>query len=193
MMCRDAEANDPTPSFIRGHRLYVYMSGVTLMPEGSGFRTGNACTARARAHMASNKRIYDDANSRREWYSSFLEAWKQVKLSLDQAPTPQITTAMVLAPPPLAQITVPMVLGEYRYSPYQNGWHIGWIEQDSAGLLWRNQAGARWRLTPDFANKQLRTETDNPYYTQGRREFKLLDSNGRIMAFQFGNETYTKQ
>jgi len=86
-----------------------------------------------------------------------------------------------------------MVLGEYQHNPVQNGWHIGWIEQVGAGLRWRNKAGANWPLTLDLANKQLLTDTRNPYYAQGRREFKLVDSNGRITAFQFGGETYHKQ
>ena len=60
------------------------------------------------------------------------------------------------------QFTIAMVLGEYRFHPFQNNWHIGWIERDGAGLRWRNKAGAKWRLTPDLANKRLRTGPDTP-------------------------------
>jgi len=111
--------------------------------------------------------------------------------------SPQGAQAGIAPQPPIQarvqpQFTIAMVLGEYRYNPFQNNWHIGWIEQDGAGLRWRNKAGAKWRLTPDLANKRLLTGTDNPYYAQGRREFKLIMSNGQVTAFQFGGETYSK-
>ncbi len=94
-------------------------------------------------------------------------------------------------------ITMAMVLGEYRLSPYQNDWHIGWIENDGAGgLRWRNKAGAKWRVTPDFANKRLKAEgNDNPYASKGLREFKLVfDNRGKYQGFEFPpGQKYHKQ
>ena len=90
-------------------------------------------------------------------------------------------------------LTVAMVSGGYRHQPVQNNWHVGTIVRDGAGFRWTNKAGASWRLIPDLPNKRLLTETDNPYYRQGHREFKLLIRQGQIAGFEFGGGTYLRE
>ncbi|MDH5585243.1 MAG: RICIN domain-containing protein [Nitrospirota bacterium] len=89
-------------------------------------------------------------------------------------------------------VTVDMVPGDYQHNPVQNNWHIGSIKKDGTGLRWTNKAGASWHLTPDLANQRLLTGTDNPYYAQGQREFKLVISNGQITGFTFAGGTYQR-
>jgi hypothetical protein len=92
-----------------------------------------------------------------------------------------------------AQITVEMLLGEYRHDPVQNNWHIGTITVQGTVMRWTNKAGVSWTLTLDSANQRLLTGTENPYYGQGQREFTLIVSNGQVRGFKFGGGTYVRQ
>ena len=88
-----------------------------------------------------------------------------------------------------------LIWGKYQRLPVENGWHAGAIlsQWNSGGLLrWSNEAGVSWTLIPDYPNALLMTETDNPYYNEGRRSFDLVIKNGKLTGFIFGNEFYTK-
>lgn len=87
------------------------------------------------------------------------------------------------------------VLGTYERSPINNNWHVGYIEETASGLQWRNNAGVTWSLTPDFANKQLLTGPDCPYYNNANgngRAFTLrTNTSGDVTGFVFQGELYS--
>ncbi len=44
-----------------------------------------------------------------------------------------------------------------------NDWHIAQIIQEGNKYYWKNKAGAKWEVVPDFQNNRLKTKDDNPY------------------------------
>jgi Divergent InlB B-repeat domain len=93
-------------------------------------------------------------------------------------------------------ISIADVLGEYRKELVANGWHAGSISLkpgSTTALRWTNQAGISWDLTPDFANKLLRTDASNPYQdSPGGKDFALTQSNGVISGFRFFEDRFAK-
>lgn len=90
-------------------------------------------------------------------------------------------------------ITLDSVVGKYRRTPAENGWHTGTITRNGDLLQWTNEAGTSWTLTPQLQYQRLATGTDNPYHQAGHREFKLLIEHGRIRGFEFNSEKYLRQ
>ena len=79
------------------------------------------------------------------------------------------------------------VIGTYRYTPYENGWHGGRFTAGPNGtLIWTNDAKVSWTLIPDLQKGMLRTTEDNPYHTQGIRDFKIVIKYGRVAGYIFG-------
>jgi hypothetical protein len=94
--------------------------------------------------------------------------------------------------PPKA-LTAAAVIGRYQRLPVENDWHKGTISAGQNGtLVWTNAAGVRWTLTPDLANKALRTGADNPYADQGVRDFTIELKNGAVAGFRFKDEVYQR-
>lgn len=93
-------------------------------------------------------------------------------------------------------ITTQDVLGTYRRLPLQNDFHVGTITLKGGTtntLVWTNQAGVSWNLTPDFANSRLLTGPDNPYQSSpGIINFNLQFQSGKVLGFKFGNDLFTK-
>ncbi|MFK7767938.1 MAG: hypothetical protein AB8B55_12010 [Mariniblastus sp.] len=88
------------------------------------------------------------------------------------------------------------VVGIYRRSPVENGWHDGKIEVVNAGgkrrLQWINKAGVKWDLVPDLANKILKTGPTNPYFENGQTEFEIDIRNEKVVGFWFQNSLFVK-
>ena len=62
-------------------------------------------------------------------------------------------------------------------------------------LVWENQAGISWGLevNPEFPDV-LVTDSGNPYYQHGIRNFELLrNREGRITAYRFGGAVYNRR
>ncbi len=60
--------------------------------------------------------------------------------------------------PPTASFKIEDVVGTYRRNPVQNDYHVGTISLkpgSSTVLIWTNQAGVTWNLTPDFSQNVL--------------------------------------
>lgn len=96
-------------------------------------------------------------------------------------------------PVPVPQLTREAVLGSYERTPVEDPWHQGKISAGANGTLqWTNSAGVRWTLTPDLANKMLRTGADNPYANDGIRDFTIETSGGQITGFRFNGELYRR-
>ncbi|MEK7316427.1 MAG: VCBS repeat-containing protein [Candidatus Eisenbacteria bacterium] len=95
--------------------------------------------------------------------------------------------------PPAPAISLESIVGNYRQEPVQNDWHIGAITADGGGFRWTNKAGLSWSLTPDLANNRLLTGTENPYYSGGSREFKLIVKDANVTGFSFNGGNYMRQ
>ena len=90
------------------------------------------------------------------------------------------------------QESLTSLIGTYRLQPMMNDWHEGQIQADGNKLKWTNKAGVSWGLTPDFQNNTLRTDSNNPYYEDGAREFKILFHGDQISGFTFGDGVYQR-
>lgn len=82
-------------------------------------------------------------------------------------------------------ITIDSVRGEYETRPVQNKWNIGKIQiRDKNKLEWKNEAGTKWQLLPNFNQGYLDTTKENPYFDSknvDKKSFRLKlkkDSNG---------------
>jgi len=87
------------------------------------------------------------------------------------------------------------LIGSYRVDKADNDWHVGTITKKPAspGMLeWRNAAGVVWTLIPDLGRNALKTDSTNPYFEDGDREFALVREAGRIVGFTFRSETYRR-
>ena len=94
-------------------------------------------------------------------------------------------------PMPEKALDAAAVLGSYQRNPVENDWHKGRITAGANNtLVWTNAAGISWKLTPDMANKSLRTGADNPYADQGIRDFTVEVRNGKVAGFRFGEDTF---
>lgn len=97
------------------------------------------------------------------------------------------------APGPIPQLTREALLGSYERTPVEDPWHQGRISNGPNGTLqWTNSAGVRWTLTPDLANKMLRTGADNPYVNDGIRDFTIESSGANVTGFRFNGELYRR-
>lgn len=85
------------------------------------------------------------------------------------------------------------VLGEYEKKPASNGWHTGTISKGLNGLEWKNKEGFKWSLTLDAAAGKLRTGKDNPYDSQGIRDFTLQKRGNVVTGFTFNGELYSRK
>jgi hypothetical protein len=113
------------------------------------------------------------------------------------------------APPPaklFRNLTTDDLIGYYKHSPAENGWHVGTIsrsgsiEKGKDLLVWRNSAGRKWLLRDDLKRGYLRTADDNPYYESfdsPARDFRVVlrrDANGNylpeVAGFQFADAFY---
>jgi hypothetical protein len=97
------------------------------------------------------------------------------------------------SPMPLPQkpLDATALLGTYQRNPVENDWHKGQITAGANNtLVWTNAAGVSWKLTPDLANKTLRTGADNPYVDQGVRDFAIELKDGLVAGFRFGDDTF---
>lgn len=81
------------------------------------------------------------------------------------------------------------IAGHYRVDSVRSGWDEGEIK-----LIWVDTAGQSWGLNTDPGRPdRLTTDSRNPYLAQGRREFILYrDNSGRILGFDFGDTTFTR-
>jgi hypothetical protein len=86
--------------------------------------------------------------------------------------------------------------GAYRREPIENGWHEGRIVVGQQGgqpsLRWKNKAGKEWGLSWAGAGV-LRTDSSNPYYESGAREFRLRMQNGKVIGFTFQDDFFVKE
>lgn len=96
-------------------------------------------------------------------------------------------------PAPGTRLSSEAVLGSYERTPVEDPWHQGRISSGPNGtLIWTNSAGVRWTLTPDLANKMLRTGADNPYVNDGIRDFTIEITRGQVTGFRFNGELYRR-
>ncbi len=88
------------------------------------------------------------------------------------------------------------IAGAYRRLPVENDWHAGSIEiveqNGNVKLRWKNKAGVSWNLIPASENGILETDTTNPYYNSGQREFRLKMRDGKVIGFQFQNDLFVR-
>ncbi len=90
-------------------------------------------------------------------------------------------------------LTVNSIVGSYQHDPVVNEWHRGRLSLNQNNTLtWTNGAGVSWTLTPDLANKSLRTGPDNPYQTENIRDFAIELENRNVVGFRFGGDLYKK-
>lgn len=86
------------------------------------------------------------------------------------------------------------VTGTYRRLPPENAWHEGSIsiktDSDGALLEWKNKAGVRWNLIPDWEKGVLNTDQGNPYFKKGGTEFRLEKEDGKIIGFVFNSDVF---
>ncbi|NBV86511.1 MAG: hypothetical protein EBS01_09695, partial [Verrucomicrobia bacterium] len=86
------------------------------------------------------------------------------------------------------------LVGTYRRVPVENPWHEGSIsiKADSGGRLleWKNKAGVRWTLIPDWEKGVLNTDETNPYFKKGGTEFRLEKDDGKIIGFAFNSDVF---
>ncbi|MFZ6819011.1 DUF4214 domain-containing protein [Undibacterium sp. Ji22W] len=118
------------------------------------------------------------------------------QFNLTLAPTPfQSMHAPEVSDPPVSTFTIPNVIGTYRVkNDPDNNWSIGTIKLKSgstATLVWTNQAGVSWDLTPDFNKNVLITGSTNPYrdFANGQN-FILEFQNGKVVGFNFLGVSY---
>jgi hypothetical protein len=75
-----------------------------------------------------------------------------------------------------------------------NDWHTAQIIQENGKYYWKNKAGAKWEVVPDFNNAKFSTKSDNPYQGQDFFiAFKQNDSGaftGEIEGLYFGGGLY---
>jgi hypothetical protein len=104
---------------------------------------------------------------------------------------PPVTPAA--ASQPLATtLSAADAVGAYQRVPVQNGFHSGTIglQPGTAGtLVWKNDSGVSWTLTPDFAHGRLLTDSSNPYQATAPN-FYLALVGGKIAGFYFQDELY---
>lgn len=105
------------------------------------------------------------------------------------------TYALVAAAPsPEKALDAAAMVGSYQRNPVENDWHKGQITAGANNtLIWTNAAGVSWKLTPDLANKTLRTGADNPYANDGVRDFTIELKDGKVAGFVFGEELYQRR
>lgn len=88
------------------------------------------------------------------------------------------------------------VLGNYQRLPVQNAWHRGAIIRkpgSATQLLWTNQAGVKWNLTPDFPHQLLLTDQTNPYQNSANGQNFTLNPLGDLLTgFYFNGEFFSK-
>ena len=97
---------------------------------------------------------------------------------------------------PATHDNISALLGVYRRLPVENPWHVGTISYKEGSeeevLQWENEAGVSWCLVPDLQKGVLMTNTANPYYESGAREFKLEIRDGKVVGFWFNNELFAR-
>jgi len=103
-------------------------------------------------------------------------------------------------PASLGRLTAADIAGTYRREPVKNDWHVGKITvaRNGKSLLWRNRAGASWRLRLDTTSGRLVSGPDNPYFgsvAEPARDFTLIlrkSKRGRpnVTGFRFQGEFY---
>lgn len=97
---------------------------------------------------------------------------------------------------PVAGQSLDFLEGTYRREPVENGWHVGRIavvkQGNQSTLRWKNDAGKEWGLLP-AGKGVLKTDSSNPYYQRGAREFRLRMRNGTVIGFTFQNDFYVKE
>ena len=104
-----------------------------------------------------------------------------------------LITAFSSGPTLAADEAILSVLGDYEQKTVSNGWHTGTISKGPKGLEWKNKEGVKWSLTLDVAAGKLRTGRDNPYDSQGIRDFTLQKRGNVVTGFTFNGELYSRK
>ena len=108
-----------------------------------------------------------------------------------QLATPAATQAVAQAATPVLDI-----VGTYRRTPVENGFHEGAIsvKPGSNGKVfeWTNKSNVSWNLFPDFSKGVMQTDKTNPYFESGGKECTLVVKDGKVTGFVFLNETYDR-
>ncbi|MFZ6799960.1 DUF4214 domain-containing protein [Undibacterium sp. Di24W] len=118
------------------------------------------------------------------------------QFNLTIAATPlQSMRAPQVSDPPVPTFTIPNILGTYRVTnDPNNNWSIGSIALKSGStstLVWTNQAGRSWDLTPDFNKNVLVTDSSNPYQNLNNGQNFILEfQNGKVIGFNFIGTSY---
>ncbi|MBR7800464.1 DUF4214 domain-containing protein [Undibacterium fentianense] len=107
----------------------------------------------------------------------------------------QSMRAPIVVDPPLPSFTILDVIGTFRVkSEPNNNWLIGTIALKAGStstLLWTNQAGFSWELTPDYAKHVLITGSENPYLnSENGKYFTLEFQSGKVVGFQFMGSSF---
>jgi TonB family protein len=92
------------------------------------------------------------------------------------------------------------LVGQYRREPMLNNWHQGTIQMAAGGqtLVWKNDAGAAWGLTPDLKDGILITDfKENPFYdSQPERgrvfRLRMLPNDAGVDGFEFLGDFYRR-
>jgi len=90
-----------------------------------------------------------------------------------------VTTEAILSM--ARRVDVRTLVGTYQRNPVENDWHVGSIAIEARSgegrptvLRWTNRAGTSWRLFPDLDAGGLRTDKENPYYSQDEDDKMFL-------------------
>ena len=93
-------------------------------------------------------------------------------------------------------LSIKDVVGTYRRNPVQNDYHVGSIALKPGSttiLVWTNQAGVSWNLTPDFSQNMLLKDADSLYQDlPGGKSFTLTYQGIRLTGFKFVGEQYAR-
>ena len=89
------------------------------------------------------------------------------------------------------------VLGTYSQPGSAGGWSRGTIslkDGTASTLLWTNDAGFSWTLTPDYVKAALATGRDNPYVSiSGGKYFSLEFASDAVSGFTFLGNVFTRE